>query len=114
MEYVVLWITFHCSVIETLQAWGDIVNISTKHGLLSQWSVWLSVNMHIKIYLNVYIDTYVIIYLYLYPYIYIHIYSERDNKIVLVSLSEGSTEDSKWKENVREWEILKQLIYVWV
>jgi hypothetical protein len=36
---------------------------------------------------------------------YTHIYSERDNKIVLVSLSEGTTGQER-KENVRELKIL--------
>jgi hypothetical protein len=54
--------------------------------------------------LNVYIETYMIIYIYIYMClcIYIYIYSDRENKIVLVSLFEGSMGGGREKENVRE------------
>jgi hypothetical protein len=52
--------------------------------------------------LNVYIDTYMIIYTHTYPCTYTHTYSERENKIVSASLSEGTTGGRRGKENVRE------------
>jgi hypothetical protein len=48
--------------------------------------------------LNVYIHTYMIIYV----HIYIYKYNERENKIVLVSLSERTRRGRGGKENVRE------------
>jgi hypothetical protein len=45
---------------------------------------------------------YMIIYINMHMYIYIHIYSERENKIVLMSPSEGTREGRKGKENVTE------------
>jgi hypothetical protein len=53
-------------------------------------------------------------YIWLNIYTYIHIYNERKNKIVLISLSEGTTGDGRSKENFREWKILKQHIYIWL
>jgi hypothetical protein len=46
--------------------------------------------------LNIYTNTYMIIYL------YIHRHSERENKIALVGLSEGTMESERGKENARE------------
>jgi hypothetical protein len=46
--------------------------------------------------------TYRNIYDHTYIYIYIYIYSDRENKIVLVSLSEGTTGGGREKEYVRE------------
>jgi hypothetical protein len=45
---------------------------------------------------------------------YIYLYSERENKIVLVSLSEGAMWGESDKQNVREWKILKQSSYMWI
>jgi hypothetical protein len=42
-------------------------------------------------------------------YIFIHTYIERENKIILVSLSEGTIGDERGKENVREWKLLKKI-----
>jgi hypothetical protein len=37
----------------------------------------------------------------------------KENKNVLVSLFEGATGGGREKENVREWKMLKQPIYIW-
>jgi hypothetical protein len=60
--------------------------------------------------LNLYIETYVIIYID--THTHTHIYSDRENKIVLVSLSEGAMGGGREKENVTEWKILNQPIYI--
>jgi hypothetical protein len=41
-----------------------------------------------------------------------HTHTYRENTIVLEGLSEGTTEDWKWKEMVRALKILKHYIYV--
>jgi hypothetical protein len=41
-------------------------------------------------------------------YTNMNIYCDRENKTVLVSLSDGTIRDEREKENVREWKILKQ------
>jgi hypothetical protein len=41
-------------------------------------------------------------YKYKYEYKYKYIYSEKENKVALVSLSEGNTGDRRGKEKVRE------------
>jgi hypothetical protein len=38
----------------------------------------------------------------IYIHKYMHKYSERENKIILVGLSEGTMGDGRGKENVRE------------
>jgi hypothetical protein len=37
----------------------------------------------------------------------------RENKILLVDLSEKTTGGRRGKDNVREWKILKFFIYIW-
>jgi hypothetical protein len=43
-----------------------------------------------------------------------YVYSDRENKTVLMSLSEGLMGCGREKKSVREWKILKQPIYVWI
>jgi hypothetical protein len=47
-----------------------------------------------------------------------YVHSDRENKIVLVSLSEGATGGGRDKESVKEWDkkrkILKQPSYMWI
>jgi hypothetical protein len=57
------------------------------------------VSIHIYIYI---IHTHINIYEYIY----------KENKIVLVDLSEETLGGRRGKENVREWKILKQPIYI--
>jgi hypothetical protein len=57
---------------------------------------------------------YLCIYTHVWSYIYIHIYNEKENKIVLVILSEGTMGGETGKEDVREWKVLKQPIYIWI
>jgi hypothetical protein len=55
------------------------------------------------IYIYIYTDTHT----HTHTYIYIYIYSERENKIVLVSLSDGTTGDGRGKkmlENEKYWD----------
>jgi hypothetical protein len=46
---------------------------------------------------------YIYTHIYTHTYIYIHTHVVRDNKIVLVSLSEGTFGGGRSKEHVREW-----------
>jgi hypothetical protein len=59
-------------------------------------------------YLHIYVCMYIYIYIYMCIYIYIYIYIqwERENKIVLVSLSEGTMGGGRGKENVKGWKTL--------
>jgi hypothetical protein len=41
-------------------------------------------------------------------------YNKRVNKIILVSPSDGATGSERDKENVREWKILTEPVYIWI